>query len=148
MKFIPYGRQLLDNEDIASINKVLRSDFLTTGPIVQEFESYLCRTFGCKEAVAVSSGTAALHLAAQVLIKPGSKVLTTPNSFVATSNCILYCKSEPVFVDIDSCGNIDLEKCEELLSKDSQIDALVGVNFSGLPLCREKLKNLKDKIWH
>ena len=143
MKFIPYGRQNLDQNDLAAIDGVLQSAYLTTGPIVKQFEEELCNYFGCKEAIVVSSGTAALHLAAQTLISPGKKVLTTPNSFVATSNSILYRGAVPVFVDIDSCGNLDLDKCEELLSKDSQIEALFGVNFTGLPLCRDKLKRLK-----
>ena len=85
MKFIPYGRQSLEAEDLKSVVEVLESDYLTTGPKVKEFESALCGTFGCQEAIVVSSGTAALHLAANVLLESGDKVLTTPNSFVATA---------------------------------------------------------------
>ena len=145
MKFIPYGRQSLEAEDLKSVVEVLESDYLTTGPRVREFENALCSHFGCQEAIAVSSGTAALHLAASVLLKSGDKVLTTPNSFVATANSILYCQAKPVFVDIKPDGNLDLDKCEELLARDSRIKAIFGVNFSGLPLCREKLKYLKKK---
>ncbi|MEE2924970.1 MAG: aminotransferase class I/II-fold pyridoxal phosphate-dependent enzyme [bacterium] len=145
MKFIPYGRQSLEAEDLKSVVEVLESDYLTTGPKVKEFESALCGTFGCREAIVVSSGTAALHLAANVLLESGDKVLTTPNSFVATANSILYSRAKPVFVDIRPDGNLDLDKCEELLAEDSSIKAIFGVNFSGLPLCREKLKSLKKK---
>lgn len=145
MKFIPYGKQTIDAKDLASVSKVLESDFLTTGPIVKEFESALCSFFGCREAIAVSSGTAALHLAANVLLKPGDKVLTTPNSFVATANSILYSSAKPVFIDINSDGNLDLDKCEQILAKDSSIKAIFGVNFSGLPLSRQKLSSLKKK---
>lgn len=145
MKFIPYGRQTIDAEDLASVSKALESDFLTTGPMVKEFESALCSSFGCKEAIAVSSGTAALHLAANVLLEPGDKVLTTPNSFVATANSILYCNATPVFVDIAPDGNLDLDQCEEILVRDSSIKAIFGVNFSGLPLNRQKLSSIKKK---
>ena len=107
--FIPYGKQTIEEEDIKAVEEVLRSDFLTTGPKVKEFEKALCNYTGAKYAVAVSSGTAALHIASLILLEPGDLVLTTPNSFLATSNSILYAGAKPVFVDIKDDGNIDLD---------------------------------------
>jgi len=93
----------------------------------------------------VSNGTAALHLAALVLLKDGDRVLTTPNSFLATANSILYAGAKPLFVDINEDGNIDLDMCEEYLKKDPSIRALFGVHFSGNPLNQQKLKELREK---
>lgn len=81
MSFIPYGKQTIDEKDIQSVVEVLKSDFLTTGPKVKEFEDNLCEYAGAKYCVAVSNGTAALHLASLVLLNKDDKVLTTPNSF-------------------------------------------------------------------
>lgn len=111
MSFIPYGKQWVDGEDIRSVVNVLESDYLTTGPKVSEFEQAVTEYCGAKYAVVVSNGTAALHIASLALLKPGDKVLTTPNSFLATSNAILYVGAEPVFVDIQADGNINLNPC-------------------------------------
>ncbi len=145
MEFIPYGKQHITQEDIASVVEVLESDFLTTGPKVKEFEEALCEFCGAKYCVVVSNGTAALHLASLALLQPNDKVLTTPNSFLATSNAIVYAKAKPIFVDIAQDGNIDLDLCEEYLQKDSSIKALYGVAFSGNMLNQEKLAYLKQK---
>ena len=142
---IPYGRQTIDDSDKEAILEVLDSDFLTTGPKVAEFEEALSNYCGAKYVLALSNGTAALHLASLVLLDEGDKVLTTPNSFLATSNSILYAKAKPIFVDIAKDGNIDLELCEEYLKKDSSIKAIYGVHFSGNPLNQKKLGYLKDK---
>ncbi len=144
--FIPYGKQTIEEEDIKAVEEVLRNDFLTTGPKVKEFEKALCDYTGAKYAVAVSSGTAALHLAALILLNPQDLVLTTPNSFLATSNSILYAGAKPIFVDIKEDGNIDLDKCIKLLEKNKNIKALFGVHFSGNPLEMEKLKYIKEKF--
>ena len=144
MNFIPYGRQFIDEEDIASVVEVLQSDFLTTGPKVKEFEETICNYTGAKYCVAVTNGTAALHLASLVLLSKDDKVLTTPNSFLATSNSILYVGAKPIFVDICEDGNIDLELCKEYLKNDSSIKALYGVHFSGNPLNQTKLKHLRE----
>ena len=88
--FIPYGKQSIDEDDINSVVEVLKSDFLTTGPKIKEFEEELCRYTNAKYCVTVANGTAALHLASLVLLNKDDKVITTPNSFVATSNSILY----------------------------------------------------------
>ena len=144
MDFIPYGKQTIDEDDIKSVIEVLKSDFLTTGPKIKEFEDELCKYTNAKYCGAVANGTAALHLASLVLLNKGDKVITTPNSFVATSNSILYVEAKPIFVDIKEDGNIDLDLCEEELKKDSSIKALYVVHFSGNPIEQEKLKYLKE----
>ena len=144
MNFIPYGKQSIDEDDINSVVEVLKSDFLTTGPKIKEFEDELCRYTNAKYCVAVANGTAALHLASLVLLNKCDKVITTPNSFVATSNSILYVEAIPIFVDIQEDGNIDLDLCEEELKKDRSIKALYVVNFSGNIVNQKKLKYLKE----
>jgi len=143
MNFIPYGKQSISEEDIKAVADVLSSDYLTTGPKVKEFEDAIAKFCDAKYCVAVSNGTAALHLVSLVLLNEGDKVLTTPNSFLATSNSILYAKAKPIFVDIAEDGNINLELCEELLKKDSSIKALYGVSFSGNMLNQKKLQYIK-----
>jgi len=143
MQFIPYGKQSLDEEDINSVVKVLYSDYLTTGPKVKEFEDALSEYCHVKYTIAIANGTAALHLASLVLLEKGDKVLTTPNSFLATSNAILYAGAIPIFIDIAKDGNIDLDLCEKALKEDLSIKALYGVAFSGRMLDQEKLKYLR-----
>lgn len=145
MDFIPYGKQTICDDDIDSVVEVLKSDFLTTGPRVQEFEKAICEYTGSKYCISVSNGTAALHLSSLILLQEGDKVLTTPNSFLATSNSILYVKAKPIFVDISKNGNIDLDLCEEELKKDSSIKAIYVVSFSGNLVNQKKLKELKEK---
>lgn len=144
INFIPYGKQSIDEDDINSVVEVLKSDFLTTGPKIKEFEDELCKYTNAKYCVAVANGTAALHLASLVLLNKGDKVITTPNSFVATSNSILYVEAKPIFVDIKEDGNIDLDLCEDELKKDSSIKAIYVVNFSGNIVNQKKLKYLKE----
>jgi len=144
MNFIPYGKQLIDKEDIDCVLKTLQSNFLTTGPKIEEFEKALSKYCGAKYVVALSNGTAALHLASLCLLKKGDNVLTTPNSFLATSNAILYVGARPIFVDISKDGNINLELCEEYLKSDPSIKAIYGVAFSGRMLNQQKLKYLKE----
>ena len=145
MAFIPYGKQWIDDEDVRSVVETLESDYLTTGPKVVEFEKAVAEYCGAKYAVAVSNGTAALHIASLALLKPEDKVLTTPNSFLATSNAILYAGARPLFVDIQPNGNINLDLCEEVLQIDPSIKALYAVHFSGNPVEQEKLAELKEK---
>ena len=144
MNFIPYGKQLIEQDDIDVVVETLKSDYLTTGPKVKEFEDALSEYCGAKYCVAVANGTAALHLASLVLLNKGDKVLTTPNSFLATSNSILYVGAKPIFIDIAEDGNIDLDLCEEALKQDSSIKAIYGVAFSGNMLKQEKLKYLRE----
>ncbi|OHD98036.1 MAG: UDP-4-amino-4,6-dideoxy-N-acetyl-beta-L-altrosamine transaminase [Sulfurimonas sp. RIFCSPHIGHO2_12_FULL_36_9] len=145
MNFIPYGKQNITQDDIDAVVETLKSPYLTTGPKVKEFEEALASYCEVKYVVAVANGTAALHLASMILLKKDDKVLTTPNSFLATSNSILYVGAKPIFVDIAKDGNIDLDLCEEELKKDSTIKAIYGVAFSGNPLNQDKLKYLKER---
>ena len=99
---IPYGRQTIEEDDIEEVVKVLKSDFLTTGPKVAEFERAVAEYVGAKYAVAISNDTAALHAACHAAgIGPGDEVITTPVTFAASANCVLYCGGTPVFADID-----------------------------------------------
>ena len=144
MNFIPYGKQNISQDDIDAVVKTLKSDYLTTGPKVKEFEVALADYCGAKYVVSVANGTAALHLASLVLLNKDDKVLTTPNSFLATSNSILYVGAKPIFVDIAKDGNIDLDLCEEELKKDSTIKAIYAVAFYGNMVNKEKIKNLRE----
>lgn len=144
MNFIPYGKQNITQDDIDAVVETLKSDYLTTGPKVKEFEDALAKFSDVKYCVAVSNGTTALHLASLVLLNKGDKVLTTPNSFLATSNSILYVGAKPIFVDITKDGNIDLDLCEAALKKDSTIKAIYAVAFSGNPLNQGRLKHLRE----
>ena len=144
-KFYPYGKQNIDDEDINAVIKTLKSDFLTTGPKIKEFEDKICEKTDAKYCVAVCNGTAALHLASLALLEKGYKVLTTPNSFLATSNAILYAEAVPLFVDIKEDGNIDLDICEKLIKEDKGIQALFGVHFSGNPLNQDKLRVFRER---
>jgi len=144
MNFIPYGKQTIEEEDVSNFIDTLKSDFLTTGLKVNEFEREIYEVSNAKYCVSVSNGTAALHLSALALLNEGDKVLTTPNSFIATSNSILYAKAIPIFVDICEDGSIDLDLCEEILKKDATIKAIFAVSFSGKILDKKRLQELKN----
>ncbi|SFV62447.1 Bacillosamine/Legionaminic acid biosynthesis aminotransferase PglE; 4-keto-6-deoxy-N-Acetyl-D-hexosaminyl-(Lipid carrier) aminotransferase [hydrothermal vent metagenome] len=140
---IYYGKQTIDEDDVKAISEAVLDDLITTGPKTKQFEEELANFCNVKYCVAVSNGTVALHLASKVILNKGDKVLTTPNSFLATSNSILYVGAKPIFVDIAKDGNIDLDLCEEELNKDSSIKAIYAVAFSGNMINQEKLKYLK-----
>ena len=142
---IPYGRQSIDEDDIQAVLKVLKGDFLTQGPAVAEFEKALCDYTGAKFAVAVSNGTAALHLAYLAAgIGEGDEVITTPNTFVATSNMIIVCGAKPVFCDIRlDTYNIDEAKIEALITHKTK--AIVAVDFAGQPCDWVRLREISDK---
>jgi UDP-4-amino-4,6-dideoxy-N-acetyl-beta-L-altrosamine transaminase len=131
MKMISYGRQSISQGDIDRVVGILKSDYLTQGPTVPEFEQEICDYTGAKYCVAVSNGTAALHLAVAVLDVPhGSEGITTANTFVASANCMLYNGIIPRFVDIDSKSyNIDPVKISASISKKSKL--LIPVHFAG-----------------
>ena len=133
MDFIPYGTQWIDDDDINEVGKVLRSDWITTGPKIKEFEGALCSYIGGKHCVAVNSGTSALDIAVQSLDMPeGSEVITTPFTFVATSNAIIYNGLKPVFADICSdTFNIDPEDIRRKITKDTK--AIIYVDYAGQP---------------
>ena len=145
MKNIYYGRQTIDQDDIKAVSDNLTAELITTGPITKKFEEKMAQYVDAKYCVAVSNGTVALHLVSMCLLHKDDKVLTTPNSFLATSNSILYVNAKPIFVDITEDGNIDLDLCEEYLKKDNSIKAIYGVAFSGHMLDQEKLQYLRQK---
>jgi UDP-4-amino-4,6-dideoxy-N-acetyl-beta-L-altrosamine transaminase len=128
---IPYGHQTIDDDDIEEVIKVLRSDWLTTGPKVSEFEKAICDYVGCKYAIAVNSGTSALDIAVSSLELPtGSEVITTPFTFAATSNCLLYNNLKPVFADIKrETRNIDPKDIRRKIT--SKTKAIIYVDFAG-----------------
>jgi UDP-4-amino-4,6-dideoxy-N-acetyl-beta-L-altrosamine transaminase len=130
---LTYGKHWIDDEDIQAVADVLRGDWITMGPKIDEFEQSMCCWVGAKCAVAVSSGTAALHGSMFGLgINPGDEVITTPMTFAATSNAILYVGGIPVFADIDqNTGNIDPNEIEKKLT--SKTKAIIPVHFAGLP---------------
>jgi UDP-4-amino-4,6-dideoxy-N-acetyl-beta-L-altrosamine transaminase len=133
MKIIPYGRQCIDNSDIAEVVKVLRSDWITQGPKVKEFEEALAKYCKAKYAVAVSSGTAALHLACLAAgLEKGDEAITTPITFLATANSIIYAGAKPVFADIDyETVNISPGEIKKKITKKTK--AILPVHFAGLP---------------
>ena len=132
---IPYGKQNITEEDIQAVAKALTGDFLTQGPKILEFEKLFANYIGSKYAVAVSNGTAALHLSILALgVQEGDKVITTPITFAASANCIRYCGGEVVFSDIDSeTYLLDIKKVEALLkaSPKGTYKGIVPVNFAG-----------------
>jgi len=132
-KTIPYAKQYLDDDDIKAVIEVLRGDYLTTGPYINQFESEFALKVGAKYAVAVSSGTAALHIAYLAAdLKPYDEVITTPMTFAATANAALYVGAQPVFADIDGqTYNIDVKEIESHLTP--QAKAIVPVHYTGLP---------------
>lgn len=147
--FIPYGGQFLDEDDIDAVVEVLRSDWLTTGPKIEDFEQALAKKTGANFAVAVSSGTAALHLSCLAAgIGRGDKVITSPITFVASANCALYVGATPDFVDIDpETFNMSVDKLESYLSscsKDELPKAVIPVDFAGQPVDIEAIKKLAD----
>lgn len=150
MKPIPYSRQNVTRKDIDEVVKVLKSDFLTQGPVIKELENDFCKLTGSKYSAAVSSGTAALHLSAMALgVKPGDKVITTPITFAASANCIRYCGGDIEFADIDPLTYIlDFETVKKLLESKPKgtYKGLVIVDFAGYPVNLEKFRNLADEF--
>lgn len=137
--FISYGRQWLDERDIQAVVEVLKSDFLTQGPKVKEFEAALCRYTGAKYCVAVANGTAALHLAALALeIAPGQEGITTPNTFAASANCLIYAGLKPVLADIRAdTYNIDFAEIQKKVTPKTKV--IVAVDFAGQAAEMEKI---------
>lgn len=153
MKKIPYGRQNITDEDIQVVIETLKSDYLTQGPKVKEFEDDFARYIGCKYAVAVSNGTAALHISALALnVKPGCKVITTPITFVASSNCVKFCGGEVVFADIDpETYLLDINSVKSLLEKSPKgtYQGIIPVDFAGRSVNMEQYRELADEygLW-
>lgn len=143
--YIPYGRQTIEEDDIKAVEEVLRSDYLTTGPRVKEFEQRTADYVGAKYAVAVSSGTAALHIACLAAgIKEGDEVITTPITFAASSNCVLYCGGTPVFADIDEkTYNISPEEIEKKITDKTR--AVIPVHYTGQPCDMDTIYSIAKK---
>lgn len=144
MKPIPYGRQHITQEDIDAVVETLTSDFLTQGPKVAEFERAFAEYVGSTYAVAVSNGTAALHLCAMALqVKEGTNVITTPITFAASANCVRYCGGNVYFADINpETYLIDPEKVEALIKSKPKgfFSGIIPVDFAGLACNLEKLR--------
>tara|TARA_Y100000389_G_C17469582_1_gene529084 strand:- start:4675 stop:5853 length:1179 start_codon:yes stop_codon:yes gene_type:complete len=146
-KKISYGRQHISNDDVLYVKNSLRSDIITQGEYVKLFEKKINSFFGSKYSVAVSSGTAALHLSMLSLdLKKTDKVLTSPISFLASANCIEYVGAKVDFCDINkNTYTIDPEKVESKLKKDRNIKVIIGVDYAGHPADWESLHFLKKK---
>ena len=144
-KRIGYGHQYIDDEDINAVVGVLKSDYLTCGPKIEEAEEKLCEITGAKHAVLVSNGTAALHATMYAAgIKKDDEVITTPITFAASANCVLYCGGKPVFADINpETYNIDPADIERKITKNTK--AVVAVDFTGQAVEVEKIRKICDK---
>lgn len=142
---IYYGRQWIDEDDVKAVTEVLRSDLITCGPKVEEFERILEKYTGAKHAVAVSNGTAALHCACIAAgIGEGDEVITTPITFAASANCALYCGARPVFADIDpETYNIDPKSIEEHITDKTK--AVVAVDFTGQAVKNKEIREICDR---
>ncbi|MDP4820803.1 MAG: aminotransferase class I/II-fold pyridoxal phosphate-dependent enzyme [Saprospiraceae bacterium] len=147
---IPYGRQHITDADIAAVVEVLRSDYLTQGPKIAEFEQAFAAYVGSKYAVAVSNGTAALHLCTLALgVQPGHKVITTPITFAASANCVRYCGGEVIFADIDpDTYLLDIREVRKLLESAPKgtYQGIIPVDFAGRPIDMEAFRNLADEF--
>ena len=150
---IPYGKQEITKEDIDAVVEVLNSDYLTQGPKILEFEKEFAKYVGSKYAVAASNGTAALHLCNIALeVKKGDKVITTPITFAASANSVLYCGGEVIFSDIDpDTYLLDIHKVRELLEKSPKgtYKGIIPVDFAGRPINLEEFRKLADEygLW-
>lgn len=143
--FIPYGRQSINEQDIEAVVNVLKSDYLTTGPKIAEFERKVADYTGAKYAVAIANGTAALHAACYAArIGEGDEVITTPITFAASSNCVLYCGGTPVFADINpETYNISPEDIERKITPKTK--AIIAVHFTGQPCEMEQIHAIAHK---
>ena len=150
-KMISYGKQTMDQDDIDSVVDVLKGDWLTQGPAVEIFESDLKNYFGANHACAVTNGTAALHLVALTLgWCPNDIVITSPITFLATANCIVYAGATPDFVDIDPVTytidpNLVEEKVKIYQSKGKKVKAIIGVDYAGHPCDWKALREIANK---
>ncbi|MDP8298562.1 MAG: UDP-4-amino-4,6-dideoxy-N-acetyl-beta-L-altrosamine transaminase [Candidatus Tantalella remota] len=145
MKYIPYGKQYIEEDDIKQVVKVLRSDWITQGKMVGDFEKAIARYCGSKYAVVVSSGTAALHIACLAGgLAQGDEAITTPITFLATPNAVLYTGARPVFADVDPVfSNIDPAGIEKKIT--SRTKAVLPVHFAGMPCDMPRISSIAKK---
>ena len=152
-KAIPYGKQYINSDDVNAVVETLNADFLTQGPKILEFEKAFASYIGCEYAVAVSNGTAALHLSALALgVMPGDKVITTPITFAASANCVKYCGGEVVFADINpKTYLLDIDAVRALLeaSPKGTYKGIIPVDFAGRAVDLEEFRKLADEygLW-
>jgi len=144
-EFIPYGSQWIDDQDIKAVTETLKSDYLTTGPKIKEFEDKFADYVDAKYAVAIANGTAALHAAAYAAgIKKGDEVITTPLTFAATANSVLYQDATPVFADIDpETYNIYPESIKDKITDKTK--AIIPVHYTGQPCEMDKIKKIANE---
>lgn len=154
MKYsIPYGRQCITDEDIQAVIETLRSDYLTQGPKIAEFENAFANYVGSQYAVAVNNATAGLHLCTSILgVKPGNKIIVTPLTFAASANCVRYCGGEVVFCDIDKDTFLmDINKLRNILQASSKgtYQGIIPVDFAGYPIQSVEFRELADEygLW-
>lgn len=142
---IPYGRQTIDEDDINAVVDVLKSDYLTTGPKIAEFEQAVASYTGAKYAVAISNGTSALHAACFAAgIGQGDEVITTPLTFAASANCVLYCGGTPVFADVDPYTyNIDPEDIRKKITDKTK--AIIAVHLAGQPCDMDEIHSIAQE---
>lgn len=142
---IGYGHQFIDDADINAVLEVLKSDYLTQGPAVSRFEQEICRITGAKYCVAVTNATAGLHIAVAALeLEKGTEGITTPNTFLASSNSMVYNGLKPVFADIDPVSyNIDPKKIEEKINDKTKL--IIPVHFAGLSCEMDKISTIARK---
>lgn len=143
--YIPYGKQSISEEDIQTVVKVLKSDYLTTGPNVTEFEKAVAEYTGANYAVALANGTAALHAACFAAgITKGDEVITTPITFAASANCVLYCGAKIVFADIDNkTYNISSKEIENKIT--SKTKAIIPVHYTGQPCDMDAIYEIANR---
>ncbi len=142
--FLPYALQWIDDEDIAEVVKVLRTDWITTGPKIEEFENSVCDYTNCEFGVAVNSGTSALDVALASLSLESGEVITTPFTFAATANAILFNGLKPVFADVKKeTRNIDPEEISRKITKKTR--AIIYVDFAGQPCDVKEIKEIAEK---
>ena len=144
MSIIPYGKHYIDQDDIKSVIRVLKSNNLTQGPVIEIFEKKFASFVGAKYAVAVSSCTAGLHISYLALgLNQDNKLLTTPITFVSTANAAFYCNSEPLFVDIsDDDLNINKYDLKNEIKKNKKIKIVTPVHFGGKPCDMKQIKKI------
>ena len=142
---LSYGKQCIEQDDIDAVVETLKSDYLTCGPKISMLEQKLCEVTGAKYAVAVSNGTAALHIAAMAAgFGPGDEVIVSPITFAASANCILYCGAKPVFADIDPATyNIDPDAIEKCITPNTK--GIVAVDFTGQAVDHDRIGEICQK---